>query len=95
MNHTNARAAISGNPHRDGRDNTKGKRPLFKNRDIKFPGADTFTEEERALIQNLNSDVTMLEEETHIEQYLTWRSKEIERANHWWIDGFDRPFWST
>jgi hypothetical protein len=96
MNHTNARATSSGNPRRDGRDNTKEKRPLrIANRDIKFPDPDTFTEEERTLIQNLNSDVTMIEEDSHTEQYLTWRSKEITRANNWWIDGFDRPFWTT
>ncbi len=95
MNHTNARATSSGNPRRDGRDITKEKHPLrIANRDIKFPDPDTFTEEERTLIQNLNSDITMIEEETHTEQYQTWRSKEIEKANNWWVDGFDRPFWT-
>jgi hypothetical protein len=72
MNHTNARATSSGNPRRDGRDNTKESRHfMIANRDIKFPDPDTLTEEERALIQNLNSDVTMIEYDTHTEQYLT------------------------
>jgi hypothetical protein len=44
MNHTNARATSSGNPRRDGRDNTKEKRPLrIANRNIKFPDPDTCT----------------------------------------------------
>jgi hypothetical protein len=95
MNHTNARATSSGNPRRDGRDNTKGSHPFrIANRDIKFPDPDTLTEEERTLIQNLNSNVTMIEDDTHTEQYLTWRRKEIERANNWWVEGVDRPFWS-
>ncbi len=95
ISRTYARATSSGNPRKDGRDNTKEK-PHFRirNRDIKFPDPDTLTEEEKTLMQNLNSDVTMIEEDAHMEQYLAWRSKEIARANNWWINGFDQPFWT-
>jgi hypothetical protein len=59
---TNARATSSGNPRRDGSDNTKGK-PHFRirNRDIKFPDPDTLTEEEKTLIPVSNLTLRTLQ----------------------------------
>jgi hypothetical protein len=63
------------------------------NRDIPFPDPQDLTEEEKILIQNLNSDIAMIENGEHTEQYIEWRRQEIIRANNWWTDGFERPFW--
>jgi hypothetical protein len=85
-----------GDHRRDGRDDTKGNHPhriAMTNRDIPFPDPQDLSEEEKILIQNLNSDVTMIENGEHTEQYVEWRRQEIIKANHWWTDGFDRPFW--
>ena len=35
----------------------------------------------------------MIENKEHTEQYIEWRRQEIIRANNWWTDGFERPFW--
>ena len=63
------------------------------NRDIPFPDPQDLTEEGKILIQNLNSDIAMIENGEHTEQYIEWRRQEIIKANNWWTDGFDRPFW--
>jgi hypothetical protein len=57
------------------------------NRDIQFPDPKDLTQEETTLIQNLNSDVRMIEDDKHKEQYIAWRRQEIIKANNWWFDG--------
>jgi hypothetical protein len=67
----NERNKSIGDHRRDGRDDTKGNHPLriaMPNRDIPFPDLQDLTQEERTLIQNLNSDITMIENEEHTEQ---------------------------
>ena len=89
----NERNKSIGDHRRDGRDDTKGNHPhriAMPNRDIPFPDPQDLTQEERTLIQNLNSDITMIENEEHTEQYIEWRRQEIVRANNWWTDGFDQ-----
>ncbi len=95
-NFTYERNKSSGDHRRDGRDNTKESHPhriAMPNRDIQFPDPNDLTQEEKTLIQNLNSDITMIENDEHTEQYIEWRRQEIKRANNWWTDGFERPFW--
>jgi hypothetical protein len=65
----------------------------MNNREIPFPDPQDLTQEEKTLIQNLNSDITMIENNEHTEQYIEWRRQEIIRANNWWTDGFERPLW--
>jgi hypothetical protein len=92
----NERNKSIGDHRRDGRDDTKGNHPhriAMTNRDIPFPDPQDLTQEERTLIQNLNSDIVMIENGEHTEQYIEWRRQEIIKANNWWTDGFDRPFW--
>jgi hypothetical protein len=92
----NERNKSIGDHRRDGRYDTKGNHPhriAMTNRDIPFPDPQDLTQEERILIQNLNSDITMIENEEHTEQYIEWRRQEIIKANNWWTDGFERPFW--
>jgi hypothetical protein len=53
---------------RDGRDDTKGNHPhriAMPNRDIPFPDPNDLTQEEQRLIQNQNSDITMIENDEH------------------------------
>jgi hypothetical protein len=92
----NERNKSIGDHRRDGRNDTKGNHPnriAMANRDIPFPDLQDLTQEERTLIQNLNSDITMIENNEHTEQYIEWRRQEIIKANNWWTDGFERPLW--
>jgi hypothetical protein len=92
----NERNKSIGDHRRDGRDHTKGNHPhkiAMPNRDIPFPDPKDLTQDEQRLIQNLNSDIVMIENDEHTEQYIEWRREEIKRANNWWTDGFERPFW--
>ena len=69
----NERNKSIGDHRRDGRDDTKGNHPhriAMPNRDIPFPDPQDLTQEERTLIQNLNSDITMIENDEHTEQYI-------------------------
>jgi hypothetical protein len=43
------------------------------NRDIQFPDPTDLTQEENILIQNLNSDIRMIEDDVQTEQYIAWR----------------------
>jgi hypothetical protein len=63
------------------------------NRDIQFPDPKDLTQEEKILIQNLNNGIKMIEDDEHTEQYIEWRRQEIKKANNWWTDGVERPFW--
>ncbi len=92
----NERNKSIGDHRRDGRDDTKGNHPhriAMPNRDTPFPDPKDLTQDEQRLIQNLNSDIIMIENDEHTEQYIEWRREEIRKANNWWTDGFERPFW--
>ncbi len=75
-NVTYERNKSSGDHRRDGQDNTKESHPhriAKPNRDIQFPDPKDLTQEEKTLIQNLNSDIRMIENDEHTEQYIEWR----------------------
>jgi hypothetical protein len=35
----------------------------------------------------------MLKDNTHTEQYITWRKSQIKVAKQWWENGIDREVW--
>jgi hypothetical protein len=90
----NSRTISSGNHLQDGQEITEEKhqhRSAFSN--IKFPFPDDLTEGEKVEIQNLTSDINMIEDGKLTESYITWRKAEMAKANTWWEDGTERPFW--
>ncbi len=95
-NVTDARNKSSGDHRRDGQGNTKESHPhriAMPNRAIQFSDPKDLPQEEKTLIQNLSSDIRMIENDEHTEQYIEWRRQEIKKANNWWTDGVERPFW--
>jgi hypothetical protein len=90
----NSRTISSGSHLQDGQEVTKEKHPhRLAFRDIKFPYPDDLTESEKVEIQNLTSDIKMIEDGELTESYITWRQGEMAKANTWWEDGTERPFW--
>jgi hypothetical protein len=74
----NSRTISSGNHLQDGQETTREKHPhRIAFRDIKFPDREDLTESEKLLIQNLTSDIKMIEDGTLTEQYITWRKGEM------------------
>jgi hypothetical protein len=90
----NSRTISSGSHHQDGQGTIKERHPhRIAFRDIKFPDPEDLTESEKVEIQNLTSDIKMIEDGVLTESYITWRRGEMAKANTWWEDGTERPFW--
>ncbi len=87
----NSRTISSGSHHQDGQETTKEKHPhRVAFRDIKFPDPEDLTESEKVEIQNLTSDIKMIEDGVLTESYIKWRRGEMAKANTWLEDGTER-----